>query len=277
MTRLPPRAGASFKPQHFAAINAAPQAIGFFEVHAENYMGAGGPPHAMLSRLREDYPLSLHGVALSIGGAEPLDEDHLQRLAALCARYDPQSVSEHLAWSRHGGEFLADLLPLAYTAETLARVCEHVDRTQAVLGRPILLENPSLYLSFEDSTLEEPDFLAEVARRTGCGLLLDVNNVFVSSVNLGFDPARYLAALPLDAVGEIHLAGHARRADGVLIDSHGATVSAAVWGLYSGVIGRAGPIATLIEWDNDVPAWPELLAEAAKAEAILTPLRSHAA
>jgi uncharacterized protein (UPF0276 family) len=276
MPQLPRRAGASFKPQHFGAINAAPQAIGFFEVHAENYMGAGGPPHAILGKQRQDYPLSIHGVGLSIGGEEALDEAHLKRLHALCQRYDPESFSEHLAWSSHDGEFLADLLPLPYTAQTLQNVCDHIDRTQAVLGRPLLLENPSLYLSFAESSFEEPEFLAEVVRRSGCGLLLDVNNVFVSATNLGFDPADYLARLPLAAVGEIHLAGHSVMADGTLIDSHGAPVIEAVWALYQSVIARAGAIATLIEWDNDIPAWPVLLAEAAKAEALLTQW-SHAA
>jgi len=269
MTKLPPRAGASFKPQHFGAITAAPKAVGFFEVHAENYMGAGGPPHAMLGKLREEYPLSIHGVGLSIGGEEPLDETHLQRLRVLCQRYEPESFSEHLAWSSHGGEFLADLLPLPYTDDTLQIICEHVERTQAVLGRRLLLENPSLYLSFEESRFAEPEFLSEVVRRTGCGLLLDVNNVFVSSVNLGFDPADYLARLPLAAAGEIHLAGHSAMEDGTLIDSHGAPVLEAVWALYQSVIARAGAIATLIEWDRDIPQWPILLAEAAKADAIL--------
>ncbi|MDR3527278.1 MAG: DUF692 domain-containing protein [Rhizomicrobium sp.] len=277
MTELPRRAGASFKPQHFAAIIASQRAVGFFEVHAENYMGAGGPPHAMLGKLRQDYPLSIHGVGLSIGGEEALDEAHLQRLRVLCERYAPESFSEHLAWSSHGGEFLADLLPLPYTDDTLQTVCDHIDRTQAVLGRRILLENPSLYLSFAESRFEEPEFLSEVVRRSGCGLLLDVNNVFVSSVNLGFDPAQYLARLPLAAVGEIHLAGHSVMANGTLIDSHGAPVIDAVWALYQSVIARAGAIATLIEWDRDVPAWPVLVAEAAKAEAILTQHRCQAA
>ncbi|MHA7970291.1 MNIO family bufferin maturase [Rhizobium sp. CAU 1783] len=270
---LPRRAGVGFKPEHFAEIDAGPQPLGFFEIHAENYMGAGGPPHARLSRLREDYALSIHGVGLSIGAMQPLDRDHLQRLKILCDRYQPESFSEHLAWSSHGEVFLNDLLPLPYTEATLDCVVAHIDEVQTILKRQMLLENPATYLTFRECTLEETDFLAEVVRRTGCGLLLDVNNVFVASTNHGIDPRAYLARFPLDAVREIHLGGHSEATDdagaALLIDSHDTAVKDPVWALYEEVIDRTGPTATLIEWDNDVPVWPILLAEARAAEGIL--------
>lgn len=285
-SRLPARAGVGFKPEHFTGIDAAPQPVGFFEVHAENYMGAGGPPHAKLERLRADYALSIHGVGLSIGAMQPLDRDHLGRLKTLCTRYEPESFSEHLAWSSHGEVFLNDLLPLPYTEETLARVAEHIDEVQSVLGRQMLLENPATYLTFEESTIEETDFLGELVRRTGCGLLLDVNNVFVASTNHNLDPRAYLARFPLSAVREIHLSGHSETVDDagapLLIDSHDTPVKDPVWALYEEVIARTGPVATLIEWDNDVPDWPVLRVEAEAAEAILRraesrPVRNHAA
>lgn len=270
---LPHRAGIGFKPEHFADILAAPQPIGFFEVHAENYMGAGGPPHAQLGRLREDYALSIHGVGLSIGSMQPLDRDHLSRLKTLCDRYQPESFSEHLAWSTHDSVFLNDLLPLPYTEATLAQVVDHVEQVQATLGRQMLLENPATYLIFQESTIEETDFLAEVARRTGCGLLLDVNNVFVAATNHNLDPYDYIARFPLEAVREIHLSGHSETVDDLgaplLIDSHDTPVKDPVWALYETVIGRIGPIASLVEWDNDVPAWPVLRAEARAAQDIL--------
>lgn len=270
---LPRRAGIGFKPEHFADIIAAPQPIGFFEVHAENYMGAGGPPHAQLGRLREDYALSIHGVGLSIGSMQPLDRDHLSRLKTLCDRYQPESFSEHLAWSTHDSVFLNDLLPLPYTEATLAQVVDHVEQVQATLGRQMLLENPATYLLFQESTIEETDFLAEVARRTGCGLLLDVNNVFVAATNHNLDPYEYIARFPLEAVREIHLSGHSETVDDLgaplLIDSHDTPVKDPVWALYETVIGRIGPIASLVEWDNDVPAWPVLRAEAGAAQDIL--------
>jgi uncharacterized protein (UPF0276 family) len=270
---LPRRAGIGFKPEHFADILAEPQPIGFFEVHAENYMGAGGPPHAQLGRLREDYALSIHGVGLSIGSMQPLDRDHLSRLKTLCDRYQPESFSEHLAWSTHDSVFLNDLLPLPYTEATLAQVVDHVEQVQATLGRQMLLENPATYLLFQESTIEETDFLAEVARRTGCGLLLDVNNVFVAATNHNLDPYDYIARFPLEAVREIHLSGHSETVDDLgaplLIDSHDTPVKDPVWALYETVIGRIGPIASLVEWDNDVPAWPVLRAEAGAAQDIL--------
>jgi uncharacterized protein (UPF0276 family) len=270
---LPARAGVGFKSEHFADIITQDQPIGFFEVHAENYMGAGGPPHARLGRLREDYALSIHGVGLSIGSMQPLDGDHLARLKTLCDRYQPESFSEHLAWASHDNVFLNDLLPLPYTEETLDRVVEHVDRVQAVLQRRMLLENPATYLLFEESTIEETGFLAEVARRTGCGLLLDVNNVFVAATNHNLDPYDYIARFPLEAVREIHLSGHSETIDdfgaALLIDSHDTPVKDPVWALYEAVVNRTGPVASLVEWDNDVPAWPRLRAEAIAAQHIL--------
>lgn len=272
-SRLPPRSGVGYKPQHFAEIETGRQPIGFFEVHAENYMGAGGPPHAQLAALRRDYALSIHGVGLSIGSPAPLDREHLARLRLLCDRYEPESFSEHLAWSSHGEVFLNDLLPLPYTPETLDRVVEHIDLVQETLGRQMLLENPATYLLFEESTLGETEFLAEIVRRTGCGLLLDVNNVFVASTNHSLDPRAYLADFPLAAVREIHLAGHEAVTDEVgallLIDTHSAPVADPVWALYGDVLARTGPVATLIEWDNDVPEWPVLCGEAEAAERAL--------
>lgn len=262
--------GVGFKAEHFDAVIESRPALGFFEVHAENYMGAGGPPHRRLEAIRERYPLFLHGVGLSIGSPGPLDGAHLARLAAVAARYQPAIVSEHLAWSTHDGAFFNDLLPLPYTEETLAQVCEHIDVVETALGRPILLENPSTYIAFAETTMGETEFLAEIVRRTGCGLLLDVNNVFVSAANHGLDPRRILADFPLAAVGEIHLAGYADDHDDagfpLLIDAHNSPVRNAVWALYVETIRRLGPTPTLIEWDNDVPAWPDLLGEARQAE-----------
>ncbi|HEV7249245.1 MAG TPA: DUF692 domain-containing protein [Shinella sp.] len=272
-SRLPRRAGVGFKPEHFADILSTPEPIGFFEVHAENYMGAGGPPHAQLGKLREDHALSIHGVGLSIGSMQPLDRDHLARLKALCDRYQPESFSEHLAWSTHDSVFLNDLLPLPYTEETLVRVVEHVDQVQDALKRQMLLENPATYLLFEESTIEETAFLAEIARRTGCGLLLDVNNVFVAATNHNLDAGDYIARFPLEAVREIHLSGHSETVDdlgaALLIDSHDTPVKDPVWALYETVIGGIGPVASLVEWDNDVPAWSVLRDEAISAQRIL--------
>lgn len=272
MMLLPPAAGVGFKPEHFAAIRATRPAIGFFEVHAENYLGAGGLPHAQLAALRADFALSVHGVGLSIGGARGLDRDHLLRVKALCDRYQPESFSEHLAWSSHGAEYLNDLLPLPYTEETLATVAAHVDQVQTVLGRRMLLENPATYVLFEHSDIPETAFLAEVARRTGCGLLLDVNNVFVSATNHRTDPRDYLEAFALDLVGEVHLGGHAEEdlpSGPLLIDAHGTPVADPVWALFAEVIARTGALPTLVEWDNDLPDWPVLAAEAALADSIL--------
>jgi hypothetical protein len=265
-----PSVGVGFKPEHFEAIVDASPKLGFFEVHAENYMGDGGAPHRRLDKIRELYPLSLHGVGLSIGSPGQLDRAHLGRLAGVAKRFEPTLVSEHLAWSTHEDAFLNDLLPLPYTNETLVRVAEHIDEVQNALGRTMLLENPSTYLVFAESTWAETDFLREIARRTGCGLLLDVNNVFVSAVNHGRDPDLYLADFPLEAVGEIHLAGYAEDSDDaglpLLIDAHNSPVREAVWSLYATALRRFGAPPTLIEWDNEVPAWPTLFSEARRAE-----------
>ncbi|PIB45891.1 hypothetical protein AOA57_23365 [Pseudomonas sp. 2588-5] len=267
---LPRRVGLGLKHEHFVEVLETSPAIGFFEVHAENYMVAGGPFHHYLGLIREQYPLSLHGVGLSIGGEGRLDTEHLARLATLIERYQPHSFSEHLAWSSHGPVFLNDLLPLAYDSATLQRVCEHIDQVQSTLKRPMLLENPSTYLQFQRSTLDETDFISEIIRRTGCGLLLDVNNVYVSCINHQRDPASYLEGLPLHAVGEIHLAGFAEDTDNLgdrlLIDDHGAPIDNAVWQLYKKVLAQVGPMPTLIERDNQLPAFSVLLAEAQQAE-----------
>ena len=276
---LPARAGVGLKPAHFREISETQPDIGFFEVHAENYMVPGGPYHHYLSRIREHYPLSIHGVGLSIGADAALDIDHLDALAVLLARYQPQSFSEHLAWSTHGPAFLNDLLPLPYNTATLQRVCDHIDQVQSHLGRRMLLENPATYLEFTASTWDEASFLTEVLRRTGCGLLLDVNNVHVSSINHGRDAHAAIRALPLAQVGEIHLAGFARAQDGngdlLLIDSHGAPVAQAVWALYAFTLGLTGPVATLLERDNEVPAWPVLLADANLADQQLLALSAE--
>ncbi len=272
-SQLPARAGVSFKLGYFPAIIESPPNLGFFEVHAENTMMAGGPLPRMLDRLRRDYALSLHGVGLSIGGESPLDENHLDRLARSLERYEPQAFSEHLAWSGHDGHYLNDLLPLSYTPASLQRVCDHVDRVQERLGRRLWLENPATYVEFATSTLDEPAFVDSVVRRTGCGLLLDVNNVYVSCVNHHRDPLAYLAALPLAATEEIHLAGHHADFDDIgaplLIDSHDAAVADAVWQLFRHVIDTIGARPTLIERDGKLPPWPQLLAEAQHADALL--------
>ena len=264
--------GAGLKPQHYAAILATRPDVGFFEIHAENYMCAGGPPHRWLAALAELTPLSVHGVGLSLGSAEKLDPERLARLARVVGLYRPALVSEHLAWSDFSGRAFPDLLPLPYDEAHCRRVAEKIDATQRALGRPILIENPATYLRYQADALSEPQFLDELARRSGCGLLLDVNNVHVSAVNHGFDARAYLDAFPLERVGEIHLAGfaEARDANGAfLIDDHGGPVSEAVWALYARVLRRAGPRPTLIEWDNGVPDWPVLLAETQKAGAII--------
>jgi uncharacterized protein len=236
-------------------------------------MGAGGPPHRALERIRRDHSISLHVVCMSIGGPQPLDAAHLARFRALVERYEPALISEHLAWSTHDTTYFNDLLPLPYTQATLAHVCEHVNQAQDAIGRRILIENPSTYVAFASSTMSETDFIRAIARRTGCGLLLDVNNVFVSATNHGYAVLNYLSDFPLGEVAEIHLAGHTQQSDDegelLLIDSHDKPVADAVWKLYEIVISRCGPIPTLIEWDSQVPAWPILHAEAAAAQVIL--------
>ena len=268
-----PAAGAGLKPEHAEDILAGARRIDFFEVHAENYMGAGGPPHRLLHRIREDYPLSIHGVGLSIGGTSPLDQEHLGRLKRLINMYQPALFSEHLAWSTHDGVFLNDLLPLPYNDISLAHVCAHIDAVQDALGMPMLLENPSSYVAFDASSMTEIDFLRSVARRTGCGLLLDVNNVHVCAVNHGFDAAAYIDAFPIRHVFEIHLAGFAEDRDGsgapLLIDDHGREIADVVWGLYERVLARGGFAPTLVEWDNNVPAFTVLADERARARDVM--------
>jgi uncharacterized protein (UPF0276 family) len=246
---------------------------GFVEVHAENHMVDGGPMLRQLERVRTHWPLSIHGVGLSIGGEGPLDVDHLDRLDHLLRRFEPRWFSEHLAWSSHGGRWFNDLLPLPYDPATLNRVCNHIDQVQARLRRPLLLENPSTYLGYTGSTMDEASFLTAIVRRTGCALLLDVNNAYVSGVNHGRDPwlliDTLIEALPAGAVGEIHLAGFAEDRDAagdrLLIDHHGCAVDQAVWSLYERTIARLGPVPTLIERDNDVPELAVLEAQAQRA------------
>lgn len=271
-SQIPARAGISLKSRHIQEILDIAPDIGWFEVHTENYMGAGGFPHACLDEIRKNYPLSLHGVGLSLGTAGRLDPAHLLKIRELAARYEPGLISEHLSWSIADGHYLNDLLPLPYTAESLKIVVEHVAETQEFLGRRILLENPSVYVRFRHSEMSEPDFLTEVARQTGCGILLDVNNIYVSASNIGFDPLAYLAAIPPGLVGEIHLAGHhVRQWQGhvIRIDDHGSTVCSDVWQLYQRAIAQCGAAPSLIEWDTDVPALAVLLGEAQRADELM--------
>ncbi|MGH7005254.1 MAG: MNIO family bufferin maturase [Alphaproteobacteria bacterium] len=249
-----------------------PAPVGWVEVHSENYIAAGGPRMAALERIRRDLPLSCHGVGLSLGSSEGLDAAHLAGLRRLFDRVEPTLVSEHISWSIAGGVYYNDLLPLPLTEEALALFCRNVERAQEAFGRRILVENPSTYLDLAASRIPEPEFIAEIVRRTGCGLLLDVNNIEVSAHNRGFAALDYLASLPAGAVGEIHIAGHAARIVGgetVLIDDHGSAVSPAVWTLLDAALARTGPVPVLVEWDTDIPALAVLLAEAAKADAVL--------
>jgi uncharacterized protein (UPF0276 family) len=279
MRACDPSIGIGLKSAHVARILGGDRVdLDFLEVHAENVMSAGGPVPDRLMRLRERFALSIHGVGLSIGSPGPLDSQHLQRLNLVVSRFEPRWFSEHLAWSSHGGAFYNDLLPLPYTRETLQRVCDHVDQVQHTLRRPMLLENPSTYVEFAASTLGEAEFIGEVQRRTGCGLLLDVSNAYVSAVNHGRDARDFIAALPLHAVQQIHLAGFAEDRDAagdrLLIDTHGAPVAEAVWALYEYTMARTGPRPTLIERDQDVPAFETLQAEALRAAACMRTLAS---
>jgi uncharacterized protein (UPF0276 family) len=259
-------AGIGLRSAHAAEIIASRPKLGFLEVHAENYMAATVAFDRLLE-LRRDYPISVHGVALSLGSAEELDSVHLARFKALIERIEPTLVSEHLAWSTIGGAYLNDLLPLPYTEESLDLFCRHVDEAQAKLGRPLLIENPASYLRYHYSSIPESDFLTKVVRRTGCGILCDVNNIYVSSRNFRFDPITYLEALPIEAIGEIHLAGHHIAEDvDILIDDHGSRVAAPVWELHAAALQRFGPTPTLIEWDTNLPALEILLEEARHAE-----------
>lgn len=266
---VPAKAGIGVKPAHYRDLLQARPKLAFIEVHTENYMGAGGPPHAYLDALADLYPLSFHGVGMSLAGVEPLDRDHLERWRILADRYQPALVSEHLAWSRFGGVSVHDLLPVPYTREALATVCEHIDEMQSCLKREILVENLSTYVTFPQSEIPEAEFVVETARRTGCKLLLDVNNVYVSACNHKFDARAWLAQIPGGLVGEIHLAGHAVIRDGdfeIRIDDHGSEVCPEVWDLYREAVGRIGARPTLIEWDTNVPELSVLLKEARRAD-----------
>jgi uncharacterized protein (UPF0276 family) len=269
---VPPRAGIGLRAEHYVDMLGELPATGWLEAHSENYFGDGGKPLHYLERLRAHYPLSLHGVGLSIGSTDPLNRTHLRRLDSLVRCFQPGLVSEHLSWGSVGGMFTNDLLPLPYTEEALAHMCERIGEVQDFLGRRILIENVSSYLEYAHSTIAEWDFLAELARRSGCGILLDVNNIYVSSCNHGFDPMDFIAGVPAEHVGEIHLAGHTHKRfdDGqLLIDTHNRPVADAVWRLYDAAVQRIGRRPTLIEWDTDLPALGVLLAEADKADDIM--------
>ncbi|HVR92272.1 MAG TPA: DUF692 domain-containing protein [Casimicrobiaceae bacterium] len=265
---LPVSAGIGLRAPHVARVRAERPHVGWLEVHSENYFVGGGPAIAALEGIRRDYPISLHGVGLSLGSADALDARHLTRLKQLASRIDPAAVSEHLCWSHVDGRHLNDLLPLPFTDEALALVCERVDAVQSALGRTLLVENVSAYVRFEGDAMSEWEFVAAVARRTGCKLLFDVNNIYVNAVNHGFDANSYIAAIPPDTVAEIHLAGFDASGE-CLIDTHGARVAPPVWELYRAAIARFGPKPTLIEWDTDIPPLEILLDEAAQAQTIL--------
>lgn len=273
---IPARSGIGLRFQHHQAVLDNRPDVAWLEIHAENYMG-GGTPLRYLEAIRADYPLSCHGVGLPLGSAETLDHGHLARIRGVIGRFEPDLVSEHLSWSIVGGRYLADLLPLPMTEEALEVVCRHVDQTQTYLGRRILIENPSSYLRYRHSTIPEWEFLAAVARRTGCGILCDVNNIYVSASNHRWDASRYLKALPPLVIGEIHLAGHTVRQldEGqiVRIDDHGSRVAAEVWALYAEALSLFGPVPTLIEWDTNVPSLDVLVEEAARADALLGHVR----
>lgn len=262
------RAGIGLRTPHYQAILATRPAVSFLEVHSENFFGDGGQPLKYLARFREEYPISTHGVGLSLGSTDPLDREHLRRLKRLVDSIDPILVSEHLCWVGVNGRFLNDLLPLPYTTESLAHVVARVGELQDYLKRPILIENVSSYLEFVDSTIPEWEFVREVASRSGCRILLDVNNIYVNAVNHDFDARTYLDAIAPGTVGEIHLAGFEDAGD-VLIDTHGAAVCDEVWRLYEYAVARFGNVPTLIEWDTDIPALGALLGEAEKANRIL--------
>ncbi len=271
--KLGPSAGLGLKPQHFADAMACSAAGLWFEVHPENYMIPGGPRLTWLETIRADKPLSLHGVGMSLAADEPPDPIHLAALKRLVDRFEPFVVSEHLAWSMRRGTYSPDLLPFPRSRTALARIAENIDRMQSALGRQVLIENPSLYMPLKGHELDEVAFLKELIRVTGCGLLVDVNNVHISAQNLGFDPGSYLDAVPAEAVGEIHLAGHAEDetwGPDLLIDTHGAPVDEPVWALYERLIDRIGPRPTLIERDENIPDFAELMAERNRANDLLT-------
>jgi uncharacterized protein (UPF0276 family) len=265
---IPAFAGIGLRAPHYREILETLPPIGWLEVHSENYFGAGGQPLYFLEKIREHYPLSLHGVGLSLGSCDELSREHLAKLKSLIERFEPDFVSEHLCWGSFAGQFVNDLLPLPYTQEALNHVAEHIRQTQDFLNRQILIENVSSYLQFTDSTIAEWDFLKEVAAQADCGILLDINNIYVSCVNHQFDALKYLNAIPKDKVKEIHLAGYDDAGD-CLIDTHGKSVADAVWNLYRAAIQRFGSVPTLIEWDTDIPALSVLIEEANKADSII--------
>lgn len=273
LTRLPRRAGVCLKPQHYTEILENQPDTGWFEVHAENYLGAGGAPLHYLEKIRQHYALSIHGVGMSIGSADGIDPVHLKRVAALVERFDPESFSEHLAWSTHNNEFFSDLLPVPYNREVEDLVCGHINQVQDTLKRPMLLENPSNYLALEGSTLDETQLLTNIVNRTGCGLLLDVNNVYVSAQNCNYNAEDYIKLLPAQCIGELHLAGHSTDdsdpTDLLLIDAHDRAVCDEVWSLYRFTLETCGNKPTLIEWDTSVPEWSVLRAEMQKADSFL--------
>jgi len=271
---IPCTAGIGLRSPHYQEILSSRPCTGWFEAHSENYFGGGGQPLYYLERIRDQYPLSLHGVGLSLGSADPLNREHLRKLKSLVMRFEPGLVSEHLSWGAIAGRHLNDLLPLPYTEEVLNVVCAHVRETQDFLGRQILVENISAYLQFQHSTMAEADFIAELVSETGCGMLLDVNNLYVNAVNHGMDALAYLRRIPGGAIKEIHLAGF-DSADDLLIDTHGKRVAEPVWELYRHALAHFGPVPTLIEWDTDIPALAVLLEEAGRAERIME--ASHAA
>jgi uncharacterized protein len=271
---LPARAGIGLRGPHIEELLTRKPALAWLEVHSENYFGEGGRALRQLEAVRQDYALSLHGVGLSLGSTDPLSLIHLNKLKRLIARVDPSCVSEHLCWSSIGGKFLNDLLPLPYSEEALTNVCRNIQQAQDFLGRRLLIENVSSYIQFSNQSLTEWEFLAEVAQRSDCDILLDINNIYVSSVNHGFDASTYLAAIPVDRVAEIHLAGHEsdideQGSDSFLIDTHSRPVCDAVWSLYADALARFGQRPTLIEWDSDLPALDDLLGEARKAQDLL--------
>ncbi|PZQ20924.1 MAG: hypothetical protein DI569_13705 [Sphingopyxis macrogoltabida] len=280
---LPPRAGIGLKPDHHAGVLRAAErgtAPAWAEIHPQNYFGAGGPPHRWLAAIAEHMPISFHSVGLSLGSAAGVDAGELDALAMLCARYAPAMVSDHLSWSNGPHDKFPDLLPIPYTHGALAHFAEQVERVQERLGRPMLVENPSRYLAYAHADWSESDFLHELCRRSGCALLLDINNVIVSAFNLGLDPGRWLDGFDAGLVGEIHVAGHALKPDGaggtIAIDDHGSAVGARCWDELARFLRRAGPKPVLVEWDNDVPDYPTLMREAAKADALLMPERIDA-
>jgi uncharacterized protein len=269
---IPVRAGIGLRAQHHAEIGRDRPDIAWLEAHSENYFGKGGAARKCLQRIGEHYPLSLHGVGLSLGSTDPLDRDHLRQLKELVTAVRPGLVSEHVSWSSVGGRFMNDLLPMPYTGEALRHLARRIAELQDWLGRQVLVENVSSYLRFEGPEMTEWEFLAELVTESDCGLLLDVNNIHVSAMNHGFDALQYLRGIPPEAVGEMHLAGHSVLQAGereIRIDTHSAPVCGAVWSLYAAALDHVGAVPTLIEWDTDIPPLPVLLDEAAKAEQLL--------